>query len=752
MLIPFLMAAKPLAPKGFERKKRNKMSYQYLFSWLLLGLFCLGAFQTNAQKALLSGLSPGVATSKAFPGVNIPPAPADAPGGQAFMDSVEGLSFEAREEAILQALQSGNLPDFLRQLVPLHTTAYDAEGQAHTLTYHVMPDYLAIGHAADFCRIPMGPVTAQQLADAWGMTLPTRLMVNRIYEAAEVKLAPVTYAPEGNTNETVAQFVRHSKAIDEQLAEAGANPGQLTGGTKKDVVLSNKIYDPSRPGHVVIYGWHRLSGEPIQPLTNIHVNTYVDYSHGIRLLANHVLVDGDTTTLRALLQDPLLHTLVSDEATPMAHPTYLKDPRIPPLPQVWAVRPQGTRGLQLQVSPDIAADSHHVFLRTAENEVMHQDTFSGTTYEWEGLPADTAVFVQLRAANAYGTSGFSEELAVKTTTGEAPLTLIVNGFDRATSGNSRNFSRKHARAMQPLSLAVGSATNEALAQELVALADVDVVDMLLGEESTVDETFSAQEQALMADYLDSGGRLLVSGAEIAWDLGHKGSYTDQQFLHEYLKAAYGADAPGGVSGAHYALEGIADEILAEAPAMYFDNGTHGTYDVRYADALLPQDGARAILRYQGVATYEIAGIRYEGRFGADGEPGKLVYLGLPLETVYPEAARHWLMQQVMEYLLAAVSTHQAAPGAPSGMRMHPVYGTGGQVYLQVQVPARAQVQLSGYALTGQRMAPPVRHDLAPGWHHLHLPTQSWPAGLYVCRLRITTAHSTQWAQSKVWVR
>jgi len=44
--------------------------------------------------------------------------------------------------------------------------------------------------------------------------------------------------------------------------------GELVGGDKKDVVISNIIYGYPAPGRVVIYGWHYLSGTPIQPLYN----------------------------------------------------------------------------------------------------------------------------------------------------------------------------------------------------------------------------------------------------------------------------------------------------------------------------------------------------------------------------------------------------------------------------------------------------------------------------------------------------
>jgi hypothetical protein len=84
----------------------------------------------------------------------------------------------------------------------------------------------------------------------------------------------------------------------------------LTGG-KKDVVLSAKLAE--RPNRVAIYGWRQLSGEPIQPLTTVHVSSYVDYSHGIRLVADRALYAAEVVSLAELYADPERCQLVSNE-------------------------------------------------------------------------------------------------------------------------------------------------------------------------------------------------------------------------------------------------------------------------------------------------------------------------------------------------------------------------------------------------------------------------------------------------------
>ena len=220
--------------------------------------------------------------------LTIPPRSPNAKSGSEFMQYVMNMSFEDREAQIYNEVSTGNIPSFLRKLKQVEATFNDANGVSHTVKYEVMPDYLAIGSDSDFCRIPTGPITAQRLADLFGAVMPTRKLVDNIYSNCEIKLEPVTYAPVGNQNELVSKFIEHNNAIQQQFEDAGGVLGQLTGGIKKDVVLSNLIIDPSRPNHVVIYGWHQLNGQPIQPLTNIHINTYTDYSHGIRFLNSEI--------------------------------------------------------------------------------------------------------------------------------------------------------------------------------------------------------------------------------------------------------------------------------------------------------------------------------------------------------------------------------------------------------------------------------------------------------------------------------
>jgi hypothetical protein len=225
-----------------------------------------------------------------------------------------------REAAILWEITNGNFPEFLRELkvVPIRGVLRDQSEKSDrevSTSLHVMPDYLAVGNDADFVRVPMTPQTAQRIANRFGFVLPTRKIVDTIDRHASVHLSPY---PLSEDREAVATFLEHQRVIERK--RAGKPLGLLITGVKKDIVLSPRIFE--RPQRVAIYGWRQLDGRPIQPLTIVHTNRYVDYSHGARLVLNAVDIEGQQTRITDLLADPIGCRLVSDEGptNPPAYP------------------------------------------------------------------------------------------------------------------------------------------------------------------------------------------------------------------------------------------------------------------------------------------------------------------------------------------------------------------------------------------------------------------------------------------------
>jgi hypothetical protein len=242
----------------------------------------------------------------------IPTRPASALGGTAAMTDLRTLGGADRDAAIKQQLMAGNVPAFLRQLVPVTFSGKGGNGQIVEVTICVMSDYLAIGNDRDFVRTPMGLPTAAQVALRFGFLLPTTRMVDAIYAQAKVHLAPQPM-PAGSAMVTTDYLMRHNQTVDNQLGAEAGLADELVAGQKKDLVLSNRLR--SAPGKVAIYGWHRGNGQPIQPLSTVHQMGYADYSHGIRLVSATAFVDDKPVQLADILQDKALAPLVSSEGT-----------------------------------------------------------------------------------------------------------------------------------------------------------------------------------------------------------------------------------------------------------------------------------------------------------------------------------------------------------------------------------------------------------------------------------------------------
>ncbi|HZU99651.1 MAG TPA: peptidoglycan-binding domain-containing protein [Planctomycetota bacterium] len=235
--------------------------------------------------------------------------PSGAPTGSQFLVDTAKLSRADRETEILKQISSGNVPSFLRHYVDVTVSS-----GGHTLVLHVLPDYVAIGSDEDFVRIPMAAPTAQKVADLCSASLPTRKIVDLIWQEAAVKTAPIPMTPNAQMMSN-DYYLTHQKKVEEALA--GKRRGELVAGQKKDIVITNQL--AKHPDKVAIYGWHKLDGKPIQPLSTVHEASYADYSHGLRLIDQEVVLDGKTVRLDQILADAKLSALLSDEG-PIASP------------------------------------------------------------------------------------------------------------------------------------------------------------------------------------------------------------------------------------------------------------------------------------------------------------------------------------------------------------------------------------------------------------------------------------------------
>lgn len=134
----------------------------------------------------------------------------------------------------------------------------------------VMSDYYRI----DDVRTPLTVIQSRAIAEQNGWSLPTRELVDAIWLAADCKLEPITMPPTSEMT-SFAYALQHNALIEEQWFHSNYQECNIMAGHKKDVLADGSIY-----------GWHRLDGNPIQPVSWIHGDNYADYSHGVRFIIN----------------------------------------------------------------------------------------------------------------------------------------------------------------------------------------------------------------------------------------------------------------------------------------------------------------------------------------------------------------------------------------------------------------------------------------------------------------------------------
>ena len=271
-----------------------------LIGGVLLLRFCFGI-------AVVKAASP---TCTAELAQQIPARSAEAPTGSALVKRTMDLNGKARDTVVSAEVLSGNIPSFLRHLMPVQLSGKRPDGSNVQVTICVTPDYLSIGNNRDFVRIPMGLPAAAEIADRFGFLLPTTRMVDAIYSQAGLHLEPSPMEANSLMRSTKYLWL-HNQTVERQCAGVDRTLNELIAGQKKDLVLSNRLR--TYTGRVAIYGWHRMNGVPIQPLSTVHGAQYADYSHGVRLVSTTAFVNGVPQPLEKLLQDPRYAWIVSSE-------------------------------------------------------------------------------------------------------------------------------------------------------------------------------------------------------------------------------------------------------------------------------------------------------------------------------------------------------------------------------------------------------------------------------------------------------
>ncbi|GLR16773.1 T9SS type A sorting domain-containing protein [Portibacter lacus] len=367
----------------------------------------------------------------------------------------------------------------------------------------------------------------------------------------------------------------------------------------------------------------------------------------------------------------------------------------------------------------LAADETTLTLDITEVSIASQSDFVD-------VPEGPVHHFRLAAVSVTGAeSGFGDTYS-RASNSENEKVLIVDGFDR-TSGSyseaTHDFVTGYLMGLRnSQDLDISSMANEKIAEDSTVLNQFDLVIWFLGDESTVDETLTTAEQGYIKSYLQNGGKLVVSGSELGWDLDNKGSLDDKAFINEYLKAAYAEDGDASFSPA----TGIDSTVFAGVVVQF---GT--IYVEDYPDAFNPSEGATALMNY--AAPGGTAAIGYKGLFPEGTEEGGVITTGITIESA-PLADQEDLLRQILIYFEIGqdvVGTEELALSNDVQLLVYPNPSTStSNLTLTSLNNIQGQAQLRVVSIDGKVMLND-EVQLSSNKTSISIPSEEWPTGTYI---------------------
>ncbi len=315
--------------------------------------------------------------------------------------------------------------------------------------------------------------------------------------------------------------------------------------------------------------------------------------------------------------------------------------------------------------------------------------------------------------------------------------LIIDGFERETEtgswqGAGHSFVTKYGKALGNLNIDFTSIKNSELLNGNYKLQNYTYIFWLLGDESTINETFNSTEQQLVINYLKNGGSLFVSGSEIGWDLDLKGNTQDKSFYNNYLKSSYVSDNALASS-----VKGVANRSLSGC-IMNFGQ----TYEEDYPDEIAVQNGSKLCMQY---SNGKGAGVEYTGYFGSSSSISNIIYLAFPLESTADDKSFNAVISKAIDYFNSVkVSVIETEPLVFSfSLEQNYPNPFNPETTISYQIPKECHVELKVFDMLGREIALLVDGEIAAGKHEIKFDGSNISSGIYFYQMKTSSYIATK---------
>lgn len=426
----------------------------------------------------------------------------------------------------------------------------------------------------------------------------------------------------------------------------------------------------------------------------------------------------------------------------------------PPVPALRAVRSVSS-GIEISWYPDLAGDviGYRLFasndgrnwgapvadekiLTPTTSSYIHAGNANSPVYFY--LVTVDSILVEVEGGSIdYQTSAPSDIYGIKAT---AQPMLIVDNFDRLASWNKPQhpFVRSYGEALSALGVGFHSCVNDAVQTGEILLQNYHAVIYFCGDDSDNDEAIAFVDQQRLRQYLESGGRLFISGSEIGYEMARSGRPEATRFA-ELFKAVYQGD-----DAANKQATGVTGTAFQGLAFGYGTTAADDNYFEDFPDYINATGGGQIVLRY---GNSRGAAVSYRGTYGATGNPpARMVYMAFPFETINLAADRVAVMRALLSELDIQTAVAEQNSEIPRRFALaqnfpNPFWSATTSRFagnptttIEFELPVATQTTLILYDLQGREVRRVLDERLAAGKHLVHFDGAELASGIYFYRL------------------
>ncbi|MBD3290728.1 M6 family metalloprotease domain-containing protein, partial [candidate division KSB1 bacterium] len=238
------------------------------------------------------------------------------------------------------------------------------------------------------------------------------------------------------------------------------------------------------------------------------------------------------------------------------------------------------------------------------------------------------------------------------------------------------------------------------------------------------------EQDSLRMFLKDGGRLLLTGQNIAENLAQQGS----NFLSDVLHVEWAENI------ADRLLKGVTGDPVSDTLKQIVIAGGDGARNQVSPDNLIPDDTAKVMLRYskypETAAAVRVQDVQTNS---------KIVFMGFGMEGVNSEfpgfATRNQLLANILSWLesdITGVQKIAREPVVPASNSLDQNYPNpfNPETTIRFSIKEHGFVSLKVYNINGQEITTLVNKELPAGTHRVVLDASQLSTGIYFYQLKV----------------